>query len=323
MTPPPGPSAAAATRAPLPLLILLYLIPLAVAAVTPIADLRSGPQGDVGLYLDKAYGVLRGLAPYRDVPLEYPPFALVPMVVPYALWPFGPPTLSVYAWLFAGQMAVLLVALGLVVGRIAGLRATWPADAHADTPSELRAEQRRVGIRLLILAVGASLALTWRFDLFPVLLATVALWAALERRPVVAGAAIGIGVLAKLFPLVVAPVLALVWLAPLDRSRLARFTSTVVAGPGRRDGPVRGARRRSTPSVHRLPGGARPADRVGGRRARPPLGTDHRRPGQAHRTVQRLGGHGGPGSRTARDRVSGAHRGVPGAGARRLAAGQS
>ena len=62
------------------------------------------------------------------------------------------------------------------------------------------------------------------------LLATVALWAALERRPVVAGVAIGIGVLAKLFPLVVAPALALVWLAPLDRPRLARFTSSVVAG---------------------------------------------------------------------------------------------
>ena len=228
MTPPPGPGAAAPTRAPLPLLLLLYAIPFAAAAVTPMSDLQGGPQGDVGLYLEKATQVLRGLAPYRDFPLEYPPFALVPMVVPLAIWPFGPPTLNVYAWLFAGQMAVLLVALGLVLGRIVRLRATWPAgsdDAAADPAADLRAEQRRVGIRLLILAAGASLALTWRFDLFPVLLAAVGLWAVLEHRPVAAGAAIGAGILAKLFPLVLAPAVAVAWLVPRDRFQLARFAA--------------------------------------------------------------------------------------------------
>jgi hypothetical protein len=231
MTPPPRPGAAATSRAPLPLLVLLYAIPFVVAALTPILDFR-GPQGDVGLYLDKAYELLRGRVPYRELPLEYPPFALVPMVVPYAIWPFGPPTLNVYAWLFAGQMAVLLVALALVVGRIVRIRASWrrvePGDEPATAHSDLRSEQRRVGIQLLLLAAGASLALTWRFDLFPVLLATVGLWAALEHRPVAAGAAIGAGILAKLFPLVLAPALAVAWLVPRDRFRLTQFAS--VAG---------------------------------------------------------------------------------------------
>ena len=219
MTPPPGPGAASASRAPLPLLILLYAIPIVVAAVTPLSDFQGGPQGDVGLYLHRASEVLSGLAPYRDFPLEYPPFALAPMLVPLVLWPFGPPPPGVYAWLFAGQMAVLLVALALVVGRIAGIRAAWPGDARVD----LRSEQRRVGIRLFVLAAGASLALTWRFDLFPVLLAPVGLWAALEHRPVAAGAAIGAGILAKLFPIVVAPAVAAAWLISRDWFRLARF----------------------------------------------------------------------------------------------------
>ena len=223
MTPPPRPGAASASRAPLPLLILLYAIPILVAAVTPLSDFQGGPQGDVGLYLRRATEVLSGLAPYRDFPLEYPPFALAPMLVPLVLWPLGPPSPGVYAWLFAGQMAVLLVALALVVGRIVRIRATWPGEARVD----LRAEQRRVGIRLLILAAGASLALTWRFDLFPVLLATVGLWAALEHRPVAAGAAIGAGILAKLFPLVVAPALAVAWVVSRDWSRLARFAGFV------------------------------------------------------------------------------------------------
>jgi hypothetical protein len=232
MTPPPGSGAAASSRAPLPLLVLLYAIPFVVAAITPISDFR-GPQGDLGLYLDKAAAISLGLAPYRDVPLEYPPFALVPMVLPLALWPFGPPSLTVYAWLFAGQMAVFLVALALVVGRIVRIRATWPRDtpvgAPAVAPEDVRAEQRRVGIRLLILAAGASLALTWRFDLFPVLLATVGLWAALEHRPVAAGAAIGAGILAKLFPLVLGPALAVAWMMPRAWFRLNRIAQFVGA----------------------------------------------------------------------------------------------
>lgn len=210
----------------MPLLVLLYAIPFVVAAITPIADFR-GPQGDVGLYLGRASEVLSGLVPYREFPLEYPPFALVPMVLPFVVWPFGPPSLGVYAWLFAGQMAVLLVALALVVGRIVRIRAAWSGGAPGSTPAgppvDLRAEQLRVGIQLLIVAAGASLALTWRFDLFPVLLATVGLWAALENRPVAAGAAIGAGILAKLFPVVLAPALAVAWLVPRDWFRLARF----------------------------------------------------------------------------------------------------
>ena len=223
MTPPPRPGDAAPGRAPLLLLASVYAIPLVVAAVTPIDDFRTGPQGDIGLYLDKAYSVLTGLVPYRDFPLEYPPAALIPMTLPDALWPLGPPSLSVYAWLFAGQIAVLLLALGLVLGRIVRARAAWTAtDA-----SLVRREQRDVGIRLLVLAVGASLALTWRFDLFAVLLATTAVWAALDARPIIAGVAIGIGILAKLFPVVLAPALAVVWLLPLDWSRLRQFGSAV------------------------------------------------------------------------------------------------
>ncbi len=235
MRPPRAPGVAVATRPPWLLLGLLCLVPLAVAFATPVADFEGGPQGDVPLYLGKARGVMAGLAPYRDIPLEYPPLALLPMTLPFALWPFGSASLNVYAWLFAGQQAVLLLALGLVAGRIVGLGGAWgllagareggvgaePADAHS-------ARQRRVALRLLLLASGAALAITWRFDLFPVLLLAVAVWASLENRPVAAGVVIGIGVLAKLFPLVAAPALAVAWLAPVDVRRLARFAMAIL-----------------------------------------------------------------------------------------------
>ena len=230
MTPLSRPRSAAATRAPLAILVLLYAIPLVVAAITPGADFAGGPQGDVRLYLDKASALLSGQVPYRDFPLEYPPFALIPMVVPYVLWPFGPVPVNVYPWLFAGEMAVLLLALALVVGRMAGVcaarRAVVDGDGGAAAVGD-RHVQTGVGIRLLVVALGASLALTWRFDLFPTLLAAIAVWAALEGRPVAAGAAIGVGALSKLFPIVIAPVIALAWLAPLDRDRLVRFAVSI------------------------------------------------------------------------------------------------
>lgn len=227
MTPQPRPGTAAATRAPLPLLVVLYAIPFVVAALTPTTDFAGGPQGDVRLYLDKASAVVSGQVPYRDFPLEYPPFSLIPMVVPYVLWPFGPVSASLYPWLFAGEMAVLLVALGLVVGRIAWVRETLPAGSAAGMSRDLSSEQLRVGIQLVILTLGAALALTWRFDLFPVLLAMLGLWATLDGRPVVAGAALGAGILAKVFPIVLAPVAALVWLMPRDWFGLTRFGQSV------------------------------------------------------------------------------------------------
>jgi hypothetical protein len=223
VTPQAGSGLAVATRPPLVILVLLYLLPFVIAASAVPGDFRGGPQGDVGLYLEKAHALLSGLAPYRDFLLEYPPLSLIPMVVPVVLWPFGPVALDVYPWLFAGEMAVLLVVLALVVGRIVGRRA---ADAGS-TAVALAREQRDAGLRLVILSIGAALALTWRFDLFPALLAVVAVWAALERHASTAGFAIGIGVLAKLFPLAVGPAVAVAWLAPLDRGGLARYAGTI------------------------------------------------------------------------------------------------
>lgn len=199
---------------------LLVLLPpavvLLVGAITPTAALHPD-QNDVGLYLDKARQLVAGLVPYRDYPLEYPPGALIPMVAPYLAALSRSVDLAAYKVLFAGWEALLLLALGLVVERIGD-----------------RIGGRATALRLLVLTVGAALAITWRYDLFPALLATIAVWAALERRLAVVGVALGIGVLAKLYPAVLLPALALPWLRPLDLRGLLRlgaiFGLTVVLG---------------------------------------------------------------------------------------------
>jgi hypothetical protein len=192
---------------------LLILVPpalvLLVAAITPTSALYPD-QGDVGLYLEKARAVASGLLPYRDVSFEYPPAALIPMVVPYLAGFASDVGLDAYKVLFAAWEAVLLLALGVVVGRI-GARLGGG---------------RGPLLRLIGVTIGAVLAITWRYDLFPALLTAIAVWAALERRPAVVGLALGLGVLAKLYPVALLPALAAPWLVPLDLGRLTRLGAT-------------------------------------------------------------------------------------------------
>ena len=84
-----------------------------------------------------------------------------------------------------------------------------------------------MAVRLTIVTIGAALALTWRFDLYPAVLVMVALWAAVDGRPGAAGIAVGMGVLAKLYPLAVVPALAIPWLIPFDVGRLTRYGLSV------------------------------------------------------------------------------------------------
>ena len=72
---------------PLPLLALLLppLLVLAVGVLTPTGSLFPD-QGDVSLYLKKASAFMAGAFPYRDEAFEYPPAAIIPMLVPYLAW---------------------------------------------------------------------------------------------------------------------------------------------------------------------------------------------------------------------------------------------
>jgi hypothetical protein len=205
------------------------LLVLATAALYPTDQLFPN-QGDLNLYLTKAQDFASGRVPYRDFPFEYPPAALIPMVVPYlAGQAFGTVDLDAYKWLFAGWEAGLLLVLGLVLLRIDRLR-----DAGARRAGTRRADAAvgysgplRTGSRLVVVTAGALLAITFRFDLFPALFMAIALWAALSGRAGVAGVALGLGVLAKLFPIAILPALAIPWLVPFDLRGLSRLGASL------------------------------------------------------------------------------------------------
>jgi hypothetical protein len=214
VTAPPLPSLARASRATPLLLLLPALVILAIPAFTPTRSMFPS-QGDVELYMRYAAALAGGSTPYTDVQLEYPPLAMVPMLVPWLVASlFGPVALDQYKWSFAGWEALLVLALGFVLLRIGRLGALSTGTLDLGLA---------VGARLSILVAGAALAIAWRFDLFPALLLAAAVWATLANRPIAAGIALGLGVLAKLYPIAAGPALALAWFVPRDDGRLVRF----------------------------------------------------------------------------------------------------
>jgi hypothetical protein len=139
----------------------------------------------------------------------------MPMSLPLLVWPFGTASFETYAWLFTiaeGCLAVIVAwSLGDMSERPVSARATW---------------------LVLVCVSGASIA--WRYDLWPAALVLAALVATERGRPGLAGMALGIGALMKIFPIVVLPILAFRAIALRDRAGLGRL----IAGCAAFVGPV-------------------------------------------------------------------------------------
>ena len=132
--------------------------------------------------------------PYRDFGFEYPPLALVLMLLPRLL----ASDLPSYRLAYGLCVALLVIASGFVSAALAetlGVRAPphpWKR------------------LALYTLAIGPILV--GRFDVLPALLVALALWLLLADRELAAGMVMGGAVLVKLYPLLLAiPWLALLW----------------------------------------------------------------------------------------------------------------
>ena len=179
----------------------LGLLAVAWAAtvwVDPWADQR---VNDLFVYRQIAEPVLDGFLPYRDFAFEYPPLAVLAIVLP------GLAGTGDQAYEASFAVFTLLLAGGLVfaTARLARLTGGRPL--------------------LAALAVGASPLLLGalmrtHYDLLPVLLTVAALALVVGGRPRLGLAVLGAGVVAKGFPLVAAPPI-LAWLAARGQRRTA------------------------------------------------------------------------------------------------------
>ncbi|HZT85715.1 MAG TPA: glycosyltransferase family 87 protein [Gaiellaceae bacterium] len=152
-----------------------------------VAWLERGQLSDVGLYVHYSGLVRGGGVPYRDFALEYPPAALPPMLLP--AW---------MGWSYVTSFAVLMgvCGAGCIAAATSALRAVG-AEAWRTWAALLT-----IGVSPLVLG---SLFDT-RFDLWPTLLAVAALAAVVRERPVAAGALLGLGFAAKIWPAVLLPI---------------------------------------------------------------------------------------------------------------------
>ncbi|WP_414583906.1 glycosyltransferase 87 family protein [Scytonema sp. PCC 10023] len=148
---------------------------------------------DLNIYYRSSLYLLEGKLPYRDFNLEYPPFALLPFVLPRMVALGLAKNYYIYAFLFLLENILFSTINMLFLVRVVSVYAS-------------QRQTIRVLVFYTLFALIISPVLLWRYDLFPTVLTVVALVAVLSNRPTLAGISLGLGVAAKLYPLVLLPV---------------------------------------------------------------------------------------------------------------------
>jgi uncharacterized membrane protein len=160
-------------------------------------------------YQESGQSLLAGMVPYRDFTFEYPPLALLPMTLPQFL-AGGEASLEAYQWLFLLQNTVISCGIAAVLA--------WLADRQwaPGGPSRVLAVYA-----LSVLAVAPLVA--WRFDILVGLFVILAVLATVKDRPTLAGLALGLGALAKVYPAFLLPVFVVRYLARRDALAAVRM----------------------------------------------------------------------------------------------------
>jgi Glycosyltransferase family 87 len=170
---------------------------------------------EVNLYRGYAQQLLNGLMPYRDFDFEYPPLALLPMLAPVLLTgaPLGEPS---YRQAFVLVMAGIGMVTMLLVMRAAVALELGRRDMVAG------------GIVVALSPILLGPLLLARFDLWPALFAAAAIWLYVTGRERWSAVALGLGALAKVYPIVLGPFIVVhLW---RTRGRRAALAFTVIAG---------------------------------------------------------------------------------------------
>jgi hypothetical protein len=189
--------------------ILQFLVLFFIVAFTLRVASRIHAQ-DLRTYYDYSLKVFQGNWPYRDFNLEYPPLALLPFVLPQLVNLGRSLNYINYVWLFAIQNVLLSALVAVILVRIVSL---WQPRRH---PVPV------LKVFSLLMVVSAPL-LPWRYDLFPALLTLLSLLAVLADRPTTAGLWLGLGIAAKLYPVVVLPIYVIYYFSSKDYGSLNRL----------------------------------------------------------------------------------------------------
>jgi glycosyl transferase family 87 len=185
----------------------LALVVIALALSMRPAESIAG--SDVTVYAVYGTKMVGGALPYRDFAMEYPPGAAAMFVLPATRVVAGGSTEGA-SWTplnAAGRRyyRAFESLVGLLMGAIVVLSAL--------TLRAMARTSRTVVLALAVIALSPLLigqALTERFDVWPAALTSAALAASVRGRFRLGGAMVGLGSVAKIYPLVLLPVLVIV-----------------------------------------------------------------------------------------------------------------
>ncbi len=195
---------------------------LASFLLIPIAFLATcswAVRADMRLFYDYSSEIAQGQIPYRDFPVEYPPLALLPMVLPQFLRVGSDEFFRhLYYVIFSFENVVLCGITGVIVAKMAR--------------SQLKRDSRRTIAVFSLLVIANATMILCRFDILPALLTALALWFVIICRPSLAGIAIGLGIMTKLYPIILLPVLGLYYLTRRQYIEASKFLGGSVFAVG-------------------------------------------------------------------------------------------
>jgi hypothetical protein len=183
---------------------MLAAVHLAVGvAMTLLIIVWHPHEGDPLPFLPTAEKIVAGGMPYRDVPSEYPPIAVLNIVIPRILSGFSHP---MYQTWFSVISIFFAIATFLIVWWIA--RRGWSVERPMD-------------------AAAAVPLVVWRFDILPAFLSALALALWVAGRAGWTGVTLGVGAMAKIYPVFLGPVFAL---AAIFEHRYRQVVAIVIGG---------------------------------------------------------------------------------------------
>ncbi len=173
-----------------PLIFFALVHAVLFLAVSANLDGIYGLVGFGGLERQCATTILSGQVPYSDFFSEYPPLALLSFLLPALIAATQP----AYGFLFALEMLLLDLVVLFILWKLA-------------TRFNMRIWCVLGIYTLCLLAVGVIT--TGRFDMLPAALVLIALYAFVSGRNKTAWAILALGVMAKIYPVIIAPFFAL------------------------------------------------------------------------------------------------------------------
>jgi hypothetical protein len=150
-------------------------------------------QSDLALYHRTAVHLLEGKVPFRDFKLEYPFFALIPIVIPQIMNGLTGGGFAGYSFWLVLQNLLLGLSIGILIYKTVGLNKKVAVYKYA-----------------VILLFSLPIFL-YRFDPFPAFLTIFTIYSVL-LKPFSSGASLMVSIGAKLYTIIFLPVIGLFYL---------------------------------------------------------------------------------------------------------------